>query len=32
MINLNVFVWESFMKPLIHESNTDILKRQLEGS
>ena len=32
MINLDVFVWESLMKPLIQESNTDILKRQVEGS
>ena len=32
MINLDVFVWESFMKPLIQEPNTDIRKRQLEGS
>jgi len=32
MINLGFFVWESFMKPLIQESNNDILKRQLEGS
>ena len=32
MINLDVFVWESSMKPLIQEPNTDILKRQLEGS
>ena len=32
MINLDVFVWESFMKRLIQESNTDIRKRQLEGS
>ena len=32
MINLGFFVWESLMKPLIQESNTDILKRQLEGS
>ena len=32
MINLGFFVWESFMKPLIQEPNTDILKRQLEGS
>ena len=32
MINLGFFVWESFIKPLIQESNTDIRKRQLEGS
>ena len=32
MINLGFFVWKSFMKPLIQESNTDILKRQVEGS
>ena len=32
MINLGFFVWESFMKPLFQESNTDIRKRQLEGS
>ncbi len=32
MINLGFFVWESFMKPLIQESNTDFRKRQLEGS
>ncbi len=32
MINLGFFVWESFMKPLIQESNTDIRKRQVEGS
>ena len=31
MINLDVFVWESFINPLIQESNTDILKRQVEG-
>ena len=32
MINLDVFFFESLMKPLIQESNTDIFKRQLEGS
>ena len=32
MINLGFFVWESFMKPLIQESNTEIRKRQVEGS
>ena len=32
MINLGFLVWESLMKPLIQESNTDILKRQVEGS
>ena len=32
MINLGFFVWESFMKPLIQESITDIRKRQVEGS
>ncbi len=32
MINLGFFVWESFMKPLIQESNTDIRMRQVEGS
>ena len=32
MINLGFFVWESFMKPLIQEYNTDIRKRQVEGS
>ena len=32
MINLDVFVWESLMKPLIQESNTDFRKRQVEGS
>ena len=32
MINLGFFVWESFMKPLIQESNTDFRKGQLEGS
>ena len=32
MINLGFFVWESFMKPLIQEPNTDFLKRQIEGS
>ena len=32
MINLDVFVWESFMKHLIQEPNTDFRKRQIEGS
>ena len=32
MINLDFFVWESSMKPLIQEPNTDFRKRQLEGS
>ena len=32
MINLGFFVWESFMKPLIQELNTDFRKRQVEGS
>ena len=32
MINLGFFVWESFMKPLIQESNTYIRKEQVEGS
>ena len=32
MINLGFFVLESFIKPLIQESNTDFRKRQLEGS
>ena len=32
MNNLGFFVWESFMKPLIQESNTDFRKRQVEGS
>ena len=32
MINLGFFVLESFMKPLIQEPNTDIRKRQVEGS
>ena len=32
MINLGFFVWESFMKPLIQESNIDFRKRQVEGS
>ena len=32
MINLDVYVWESFMKPLIQEPKTDFRKRQVEGS
>ncbi len=32
MINLDVYVWGSFMKPLIQEPNTDFRKRQVEGS
>ena len=32
MINLGFFVWESFMKALIQEPNTDFRMRQLDGS